>query len=96
MTNLNYDTDKILKILRKKTPNGVNDELIKKFFNSQKPVAIVNLSTAPEDLTKARVASKVASLRVAIKRICPGEIKVIKYGNDIILVRTDQLKNMGL
>ena len=42
MANLNYDTDKIIECLRRKVPSGANDEIIKAFFNSQKPAAIVN------------------------------------------------------
>lgn len=96
MANLNYDTDKIIECLKRTVPRGANDEIIKAFFNSQKPAAIVNLRIPAEDRTRSKLTSKASSLRAAVKRICPGDIKVIQSGKEILLIRTDQLKNLGV
>ena len=94
MANLNYDHDKIIECLRRTVPRGANEEIIKAFFNSQKPAAIVNLRIPMEERTRSKLTSKASSLRAAVKKICPGDITVVQSGKEILLIRTDQLKNL--
>ena len=96
MANLNYDHDKIIECLRRTVPRGANEEIIKAFFNSQKPAAIVNLRIPMEERTRSKLTSKASSLRAAVEKICPGDIRVVQSGKEILLIRTDQLKNLGV
>lgn len=69
MANLNYDHDKIIECLRRTVPRGANEEIIKAFFNSQKPAAIVNLRIPMEERTHSKLTSKASSLRAAVKKM---------------------------
>lgn len=93
MKLLDYDTQRAVELLKgKRLPSGVNRRIIDEFMNSGKPTAIVGVRD--NDIKAA--LQKAQNLRYVAKKYHPGEICIFARDGSVILVRAEQLKNLGV
>ena len=92
MKALDYDVQRALDILGKgKAPRGVNDEVINEFIKSEKDIATLNLRDGK------RADNKATAIRGAIKRLGLQEkVVVFRKGDNIVLVRKERMRALGL
>lgn len=92
MKALDYDVQRALDILGKgKAPRGVNDELINEFIKSEKDIAVVNMREGKS------FGAKAATLRHSAKRLgVEAKVVVIEKAGNVVLVRRERMKALGL
>lgn len=93
MKLLDYDTQRAVELLKgNRLPSGVNKRILEEFMRSGKPTAIVGV----RDNDEKAAAQKGQNLRYVAKKHFPGEINVFVRKGSVILVRAEQLKNLGV
>ena len=92
MKALDYDVQRALDILGKgKAPSGANDEIISEFLRSGKDIATLNLREGRNPDGKA------SCLRGAVKRLgVEAQVVVLRRGNNIVLIRKERMRALGL
>lgn len=92
MKALDYDVQRALDILGKgRAPNGANDEIISEFLRSGKDIATLNLREG------RNTDSKAAGLREAVRRLGVEEqVVVLRRGGNIVLIRKERMRALGL
>ncbi len=93
MKLLDYDAQKALELLKAdRLPNGVNKGIIDEFMNSGKPIATVAVRSGD----RKAVAQKAQNLRYVAKKYWPKQVRIYARTGSVILVREDQVKNLGV
>lgn len=93
MKLLDYDTQRAVDLLKgNRLPSGVNKRIVEEFMKSGKPTAIVGV----RDNEMKAALQKAQNLRYVAKKYYPGEICVFAREGSVVLVRSDQLKNLGI
>ena len=94
---LDYNMDRIKDALKKvnRSPKGTNLDLLDAFIKSGRDAAIVGLKEGKRNIPGAR--NKATSLRKVIRKNgLEAEVTVILCVDEVLLVRKDKVKALGL